>query len=160
MGYRPDDTDPLEIMIARQRMWRRALLFALLFGMVRLVWRTDFAKLVGIGWLLASATSATTSSATNPSRTIPSPVAPVAKVVKLTAAQVEQRLRAAPLSSGSPRNHTCRPGEKGWDYVCAYRAANPAAARMKIGVRVGPTEIVEASMPYPLYASLPPATGL
>ena len=30
---------------------------------------------------------------------------------------------------------------------------------MKIGVRVGPAEIVEASMPYPVYGALPPATG-
>lgn len=165
MGYRPDDTDPLEIMIARQRMWRRALLFALLLAMVRLVWRTDFLKLAGMGWLLVSAASATASSATPPSPTTPSattalPAAPVANVVKLTAAQVEQQLRAAPLSSGSPRNHTCLPGEKGWDYVCAYSAANPAVIRMKIGVRVDPTGIVEASMPYPVYASLPPAPGL
>ena len=150
MGYRPDDTDPLEIMIARRRMWRHALLFAFLLGIVRLLWRPGFPKLSAMGWLLVSAGSTTT----------PSPPAPVAKVVKLTAAQVEQQLRVAPVSSGSPRNHTCLPGEKGWDYVCAYSAANPAVIRMKIGVRVGPTEIVEASMPYPAYASLPPATGL
>ena len=86
--------------------------------------------------------------------------APVPNVVKPTAVQVEQQLRAAPVSSGSPRNHTCLAGEKGWDYVCAYSAANPAVIRMKIGVRVGATGIVEASMPYPVYASLPPATGL
>ena len=52
------------------------------------------------------------------------------------------------------------PGEKEWDYVCAYRAANPAVIRMKVGVRVGPTEMGEASMRYPVYASLPPAAGL
>jgi len=150
VGYRPDDTDPLEIMIARQSMWRRVLLFVLLLGIVRLLWRPEFPKLVGMGWLLVSAASTTT----------PSPPTPVAKVVKLTAAQVEQQLRVTPVSTGSPRNHTCVPGEKGWDYVCAYSAANPAVIRMKIGVRVGPTEIVEASMPYPVYASLPPATGL
>ena len=151
VSYRPDDTDPLEIMIARQRMWRRALLFALLLGIVRLVWRPEFTKLVGMGWLIVSAASTTTPS--------PTP-AEVAKVVKLTAAQVEQQLRLTPVSIGSPRNHACLPGEKGWDYVCAYSAANPAVIRMKIGVRVGPTEIVEASMPYPVYASLPPPTGL
>jgi hypothetical protein len=150
VGYRPDDTDPLEIMIARQRMWRRALLFALLLGIVRLLWRPEVPTLVGMGWQLVSAASTTTAP----------PSAPVAKVVKLTAAQVEQQLRLAPVSSAAPRNHTCLPGEKGWDYVCAYSAANPAVIRMKIGVRVGPTEIVEASMPYPVYASLPPATGL
>jgi len=163
VGYRPDkETDPLEIMIARQRLWRYAVLFALLLGIVRLLWRHGFANLVAMGWFLFSAASAMTPSApvSAGSRTTLSPPAPVAKVVRLTAAQVEQQLRAAPVSSGSPRNHTCVPGEKGWDYVCAYSAANPAAIRMKIGVRVGPTEIVEASMPYPVYASLPPATGL
>jgi len=163
VGYRPDkETDPLEIMIARQRLWRYAVLFALLLGIVRLLWRHGFANLVAMGWFLFSAASAMTPSApvSAGSRTTLSPPAPVAKVVRLTAAQVEQQLRAAPVSSGSPRNHTCVPGEKGWDYVCAYSAANPAAIRMKIGVRVGPTEIVEASMPYPVYASLPPAPGL
>ena len=163
MGYRPDkDTDPLEIMIARQRMWRYAVLFAFLLGTVRLLWRHGFPNLVAMGWFLFSAASAMTPSApvSVGSTTTPSPPAPVAKVVKLTAIQVEQQLRAAPVSSGSPRNHTCLPGEKGWDYVCAYSAANPAVIRLKIGVRVGPTEIVEASMPYPIYASLPPATGL
>ena len=84
---------------------------------------------------------------------------PVAKVDRLTAAQVEQQLRVAPLSSGGPRNHYCLPGERRWDYVCAYSAANPAVVRMKIGVRVGPTEIVEASMPYPVYAALPPPSA-
>ena len=163
MGYRPDkETDPLEIMIARQRLWRYAVLFALLLGIVRLLWRHGFANLVAMGWFLFSAASAMTPSApvSAGSTTTLSPPAPVANVVKLTAAQVEQQLRAAPVSSGSPRNHTCLAGEKGWDYVCAYSAANPAAIRMKIGVRVGPTEIVEASMPYPVYASLPPAPGL
>ena len=150
MGYRPDATDPLEITIAHQHLWRRVLLFVLLLWIVPLLWRPEFLRLGAVGWLLVSAASTTT----------PSPPAPVAKVVKLTAAQVEQQLRVAPVSSGSPRNHTCVPGEKGWDYVCAYSAANPAVIRMKIGVRVGPTEIVEASMPYPIYASLPPATGL
>jgi len=150
-------------MIARQRLWRRAVLSALLLVIVRFLWRADYPKLIAIGWLLVSAVSAPASSTTTPS-----PAAPVANVVKLpatqlvkpTAAQVEQQLRAAPVSSGAPRNHTCLPGEKGWDYVCAYSAANPAVIRMKIGVRVGPTGIVEASMPYPVYASLPPATGL
>lgn len=150
MGYRPDVTDPLEIIIAQRRLLWRVLLFVLLLGIVRLVWRPEFPKLIAMGWLLVSAASTTT----------PPPPAPVAKVVKLTAAQVEQQLRVAPVSSGSPRSHTCVAGEKGWDYVCAYSAANPAVIRMKIGVRVGPTEIVEASMPYPVYASLPPATGL
>jgi hypothetical protein len=163
VGYRPDkETDPLEIMIARQRLWRYAVVFALLLGIVRLLWRHGFANLVAMGWFLFSAASAMTPSApvSAGSTTTLSPPAPVAKVVRLTAAQVEQQLRAAPVSSGSPRNHTCVPGEKGWDYVCAYSAANPAAIRMKIGVRVGPTEIMEASMPYPVYASLPPAPGL
>jgi hypothetical protein len=163
VGYRPDkDTDPLEIMMARQRMWRYAVLAALLLGIVRLLSRHGLPNLVAMGWFLFSAASAVTPSApvSAGSTTTPAPPAPVANVVKLTAAQVEQQLRAAPVSSGSPRNHTCLPGEKGWDYVCAYSAANPAAIRMKIGVRVGPTGIVEASMPYPVYASLPPATGL
>ena len=137
-------------MIARQRMWRNALLFAFLLGIVRLLLHPQFPNFLGVSWELASAVS-----------TIPaSPAAPVATVAKLTAAQVEQQLRLAPVSRGAPRNHTCLPGEKGWDYVCAYSAADPTVIRMKIGVRVGPTEIVEASMPYPVYASLPPATGL
>ena len=150
MGYRPDDTDPLEIMIARQRMWRRALLFAILLVILRLVvWHPQLPKLVAVVWGQVSAASTMAAS----------PAAPVAKVDKLTAAQVVQRLRSAPLSSGGPQNHYCLPGEKGWDYVCAYSAANPTVVRMKLGVRVGSTEIVEASMPYPFYAALPPATG-
>ena len=136
-------------MIARQRMWRRALLAAFLFGIVRLVWHPVFPHLLDAGWELVSAASTMAAS----------PAAPDAKVDKLTAAQVVQRLRSAPLSSGGPQNHYCLPGEKGWDYVCAYSAANPAVVRMKLGVRVGPTEIVEASMPYPFFAALPPATG-
>ena len=136
-------------MIARQRVWRRALLFAVLFGIVRLLWHPEFSTFLGVSWGLASAASTIAAS----------PAAPAAKVDKLTAAQVVQRLRSAPLSSGGPQNHYCLPGEKGWDYVCAYSAANPAVARMKLGVRVGATEIVEASMPYPFYAALPPATG-
>ena len=143
-------------------------LFALLLGSVRLLWRHGFANLVAMGWFFFSAASAMTPSApvSAGSTTTLSPPAAVANIVKptaarvveLTAAQVEQQLRAAPVSSGSPRNHTCVSGEKGWDYVCAYSAANPRVIRMKIGVRVGPAGIVEASMPYPVYASLPPAT--
>jgi hypothetical protein len=149
VAYRPDETDPLEIMIARQRFWRNALLFALLLGFVRLMWHPALPKFVAVSWSLVSAASTIAASAP----------APVAKVEKLTASQVEQKLRLAPLASGGPRNHYCLPGEKGWDYVCAYSAANPAVVRMKVGVRVGATEIVEASMPYPFYAALPPATG-
>jgi hypothetical protein len=145
VAYRPDETDPLEIMIARQRMWRRALLFAVLLGFVRLLWRVDPRQ---IALLVSLAVSPASTQAAAPA---PAP--------KLSAAQVEQHLRQAPLSSGGPRNHYCLPGEKGWDYVCAYSAANPAVARMKVGVRVSPTEILEASMPYPFYAALPPATG-
>ena len=149
MAYRPDETDPLEIVIARQRLWRRALLFALLLGIVRLLWRIDIRQVaLGVSLLVSSATTKAAA-----------PPAPVATVARLTAAQVEQQLRQAPLSSGGPRNHYCLPGEKGWDYVCAYSAANPAVVRMKVGVRVGATAIVEASMPYPFYAALPPATG-
>ena len=149
MGYRPDkETDPLEIMIARQRMWRYAALFALLLGIVRLLWREDFPQLIAMTSLLVSASAKAAA-----------PQAPVATVEKLTKAQVEELLRRAPLASGGPRNHHWLPGEKGWDYVCAYSAANPAVVRMKLGVRVTATEIVEASMPYPFYAALPQATG-
>ena len=149
VAYRPGDTDPLEIMIARQRAWRRGLLIALLLGIVRLLWRADLRQIALVASLIVPPASTTAAP----------PSVPVAKVDKLTAAQVEQQLRVAPLSSGAPRNQYCLPGEKGWDYVCAYSAANPAAVRMKIGVRVGPTEIVEASMPHPVYGALPPATG-
>ena len=136
-------------MIARQRAWRRGLLIALLLGIVRLLWRADPRQIALVAPLLMP-----------PASTIAAPPSvPVAKVDKLTAAQVEQQLRLAPLSSGGPRNQYCLPGEKGWDYVCAYSAANPAVVRMKVGVRVGPTQIVEASMPHPFYAALPPATG-
>jgi len=134
-------------MIARQRLWRNALLFALLLGIVRFLWRADLRQIGLVGSLLVSPAS---TKAASP---------PVANVGKLTAAQVEQQLRLAPLSSGAPRKHYCLPGEKGWDYVCAYSAANPAVVRMKLGVRVDATGIVEASMPYPFYAALPPATG-
>jgi hypothetical protein len=134
-------------MIARQRAWRNALVFALVLGIVRFLWRADLSKIMAATSLLVSPAS---TQAASP---------PVAKVDKLTKAQVEQQLRRAPLSSGGPRDHYCLPGEKGWDYVCAYSAANRAVVRMKVGVRVGATAIVEASMPYPFYAALPPATG-
>jgi hypothetical protein len=147
VGYRPDETDPLEIMIARQRFWRRALLFAILLGIVRLLMRADLPRIIAVMSMLVAASPKA------------APTAPVAEVDKLTAAQVEQQLRVAPLTSGAPGKNYCLPGERGWDYVCAYSAANPAVVRMKIGVRVGPTRIVQASMPYPFYAALPPATG-
>jgi hypothetical protein len=146
VGYRPDDTDPLEIMIARQRAWRRALLFALVLGLVRLLWRADLPQVLAAASLVLSSVS--------PKAAAP---APVAKVDKLTATQVEQQLRLAPLSSGAPRNQYCLPGEKGWDYVCAYSADDPRVVRMKLGVRVDRTAIVGASLPYPFYAALPPA---
>jgi hypothetical protein len=136
-------------MIARQRAWRNALLFALLFGIVRLLWRSDLGQIGHVTSLLVSPASAGAA---------PSP-APIAKVAKLTKAQVEEQLRLAPLSTGGPRKHYCLPGENGWDYVCAYSAANPAVTRMKLGVRVDATGILEASMPYPFYAALPPPTG-
>jgi len=148
VAYRRDEIDPLEVLIARQRFWRRALVFALVFGIVRLLWREDFPQLIAMTSLLVSASAKAAA-----------PQAPVATVEKLTKAQVEEQLRRAPLASGGPRNHYCLPGEKGWDYVCAYSAANPAVVRMKLGVRVTATEIVEASMPYPFYAALPPVTG-
>ena len=149
MAYRPDQTDPLEIMIARQSMLRRALGVALLLGLVRFLWRADLSQIGLVASLLVSPASAGAAP----------PPAAVAKIEKLTKAQVEQQLRHAPLSSGDPRKHYCLPGENGWDYVCAYSAANPAVVRMKLGVRVDATRIVEASMPYPFYAALPPATG-
>ena len=136
-------------MIARQRFWRRALAFALLLGFVRLLFHPALPQFLVVSWSLISAASTIAASAPPPA----------AKIEKLTAAQVEQQLRLAPLSSGGPRNHYCLPGEKGWDYVCAYSAANPAVVRMKLGVRVDRTGILEASMPYPFYAALPPATG-
>lgn len=148
MGYRSDEIDPLEVLIARQRMWRRALAFALLFGLVRLVWRGDLPQILLVGSLIGS--TLVTQAATP---------APAVKVEKLTAEQVVQQLRLAPLASGAPRNQYCLPGERGWDYVCAYSADDPRVVRMKIGVRVDRTAIVEASMPYPFYAALPAATG-
>ena len=40
----PGDTYRFEIMIVVQRAWRRGLLFALLLGIVRLLWRANFGR--------------------------------------------------------------------------------------------------------------------
>jgi hypothetical protein len=151
VGYRPADTDPLEIMIARQRAWRGALLFALVLGIARFLWLGELPQ-NPLGTSLMFWTP-------SPKAAAPAP-APAAKADKLAAEQVVQQLRVAPLASGAPRNQYCLPGEKGWDYVCAYSADDPTVVRMKLGVRVDRTAIVEASMPYPFYAPLPAATGL
>ncbi len=117
-------------------------------AIIGILWRADFHQIALVLSLL-----------TAPASSNALPLAPVPTPQKLTAVQVTERLRDAPASKGAPRYQSCVPGEKGWDYVCVYVAVTPEAVPMKIGVKVGPTEIVEASMPYPLSDVLPPPTG-
>ena len=149
MAYRGDETDPLAIMTSRQRDMRRAALFALMMWVVPALIRFDYGQLTQLAELVASA----------PAR----PPAPAAEApLAMTAQVLEQQLRLAPVSGGVPRDHRCVPGApgfNGWDYVCSYTVGEALGARrMKIGVRVTATAIVQASAPYPFEHVLPAAS--
>jgi hypothetical protein len=74
---------------------------------------------------------------------------------KLTALQLQLMLQRAPASNGVPHDHRCDPGQYGWDYICSYRTAVAAGSpRLKIGVLVDATTIVQATSPYPMAGPL------
>jgi hypothetical protein len=148
VAYRGDETDPLAIMTSRQREMRRAALFALMIWVVPALIRFDYGQLTQLAELVSA------------SARPPAPAA--AAPLTMTGQVLEQQLRLAPVSGGAPRDHRCVPGApgfNGWDYVCSYTVGEPLAARrMKIGVRVTATAIVQASAPYPFEHVLPAAS--
>jgi hypothetical protein len=142
VAYRGDQTDPLEIINAQRRGMRRAFLFALAAMVLPTYWLNP----------LYVASRVTGVHLTPQLATLPNTPR------KMTAADTEQRLRAAPASSGAPRDLVCSAGAGGWDYVCFYSTGQVGAAhRLKIGVVVNPTDIEQASLPYPAEGSLPDA---
>ncbi len=75
---------------------------------------------------------------------------------KMSARALEESLQSAPVSNRAPRDVRCMPGTNGWDYVCIYRTGDPfPLSRLKIGVRVSPTEILQASAPHQIESQLP-----
>ena len=136
MAYRGDETDPLEIIIAQRRFMRRMLMGALL-AMV-LPWWVHPGNL--LLWLLRPYAHAAVAVAPPP---------------RMTAAQVEDRLRLSPAVIGAPREARCHSGHDGWDYFCTYRP-DPTSMLFQIGVHVGPTEIVQTSIPYAYGRVIPP----
>ena len=152
MAYRGDETDPLEIIIRQRRAMRRAILLTMVTALLPSLWRLDYVRLVSA---LLGAPASTAAPITAPS-TEHAPTATPRP--KLTAAEVERQLQRAMASTGGPGDPRCSPGLGGWDYSCSYRTgASPAANRVKIGVLVGPTDIVHASVPYPIDRTLPTA---
>ena len=137
-------------MISRQRIMRRAVVIGLLWWLVPTLIRLDYGQLILLVKLVTSAQAAAPASA---------PPAPVT----MTAQAVEQQLRLAPASVGAPRDHQCVPGApgfNGWDFICSYTAGEAfAPRRLKIGVRVTSTAIVQASAPYPFEHVLPAASA-
>jgi hypothetical protein len=73
----------------------------------------------------------------------------------LTALDVERSLRIPPGNlrvSGAQ----CFPGADGWDYVCAYETQpGHAWSRVKVGVTVGTTRIIQVSPPHAIGTPLP-----
>lgn len=140
MAYRGGATDPVEIIIQRQRAIRRVFLIAVLWWLLPNLWRLD------LSWVLNA-------------RPAPSPVlAPAAlkPIPKMSAGTLEQLLQRAPTSNHAPRNARCAPGYDGWDYVCTYQTGlRGPHSRLKIGVRVNATEVLHASAPQPLSRPLP-----
>lgn len=135
MAYRGDTTDPLEIIIQHRRALRNALFVSLLWWFAPALCRIALSPAIPLP---------------TPSQTIaePSP--------KMSAHALEQLVRNAPVSSGAPRDVRCRPGTNGWDYVCTYQTDAPhPLSRLKIGVRVSPTGILQASAPHQLQRPLP-----
>jgi hypothetical protein len=152
VAYRGDETDPLEIIIRQRHAMRRVVLLTVITALLSTLWRVDYVRVVPA---LLRASAPTASPITAPT-TEHAPTATPTR--KLTAAEVEQKLHRAIASSGGPRDPRCSPGLSGWDYFCSYRAgASPTASRVKIGVLVGPTDIVHTSVAYPIDRALPTA---
>jgi hypothetical protein len=146
MAYRGDQTDPLEIMIQRQRAMRRIILLLLVLWIVPMFARLDF--------------SAITHNFTTPlpATSDPAPAAPRPFPVpgtKMSAQSLERLLRTSPASNPPPRDVRCLP-DRTWDYVCTYRIDSPRPQpRLRIGVRVSSDAIVQASAPHSLATPLP-----
>jgi len=150
--YRGDEIDPLEIIIRQRRAMRRVMLLVMVMALLPSLRRLDYLHLVT--GLLRAPTS-TAAPITAPT-TEHAPTATPSR--RLTAAEVERQLQRAIASTGGPGDPRCSPGLSGWDYFCSYRTGgSPAANRLKIGVLVGPTDIVHASVPYPIDRTLPTA---
>jgi hypothetical protein len=142
MAYRGDTTDPLEIIIQRQRAIRRYVLFMLVMAVVPMLARPEFCA--GIGRVIST-----------PQRSETVRTAPPAPVAKMSAQALEQLLRNAPASNPAPRDVRCLP-DRTWDYVCTYRIDSPRLQpRLRIGVRVNGNAIVQASSPHSLATPLP-----
>ena len=131
---------------------RLGLLTMLLTSLVSALLRTDYARVAAFARATAESASAA-----------PPPIASPAQqpLAVMTAQDVEQQLRLAPVSGGALRDHRCIPGApglNGWDFICSYRDG-ATGTELKIGVRVGPRGIVQASLPHPASRVLPAAAS-
>jgi hypothetical protein len=153
--YRGDETDPLENIIRQRRAMRRVVLLVMVMGILPSLRRLDYLRLVLEPLRAPTSTAAPITAPVTAPKTEQAPTATPRR--KLTAAEVERQLRAIASTDG-PEDPRCSPGLSGWDYFCSYRTGgSPAAKRVKIGVLVGPTDIVHASVPYPIDRTLPTA---
>jgi hypothetical protein len=148
--YRGDETDPLEIIIAHRRAMRRAFLLGLAAMILPLHWLNPLYLVTRLAGT-ASASGLQSHSAAPPP---PSPR-------KMTGTELEQQLRRSPASTGAPRDLVCAAAAGGWDYICFYRTGDTSTERrLKVGIVVDQTRIVQASLPYPAEQPLPEAPGL
>ena len=151
MAYRGDKTDPLENTIQSRRWMFRWVLISLVmmlaWHVIPILGRVDLSRLA--------------SPRPGPSESIeaPSPkMSARALSPKMSAQALEKLLRNAPVSGEAARNVRCLPGTNGWDYVCLYQTDAPyPLSRLKIGVRVSPDRILQASSPHTLQKQLPHA---
>jgi hypothetical protein len=86
----------------------------------------------------------------------PPAASPGAAVTTVSPRMVEDWLRQAPASKTPPTGLRCVDGATGWNFVCAY-GLDPAQPwlRVKIGVRVSPDGIEQATPAAFLWAALP-----
>lgn len=77
---------------------------------------------------------------------------------RLDAEGLEERLEARGLESESVFDARCRPGVRGWHYVCTFRLGR-RIAREQAAFMVGPDRIKTSSAPMALDLSVQPAPG-
>jgi hypothetical protein len=83
------------------------------------------------------------------------PATPAAPGAKMTPKALEHALSGSLASNRAPLGLMCTAGMNGWDYVCSYRVSERSTARLKMGVRVSATSILQASPPVRFESPLP-----
>ncbi len=167
MAKRRSETYPLDVINSQRRAWRHLVIGLVIAGVLPLAWRlsgSDGKRLLATINFTSMAAEArgvmnTVELASPPAP--PGPPAPLgaspgAAVTTISPRRVEEWLRQAPASKTPPKGLRCVDGAQGWNFVCAY-GLDPAQPwlRVKIGIRVSPHGIVQATPAVFLWAALP-----